>query len=61
MKPSIFGSLNGKALNYRDHEYTKRVEHVKKIIVTHPQYQEVYEELEEIHITEIENTSQGTL
>ncbi|GFN33852.1 TniB family NTP-binding protein [Paenibacillus xylaniclasticus] len=51
MKPSIFGSLNGKALNYRDHEYTKRVEHVKKIIVTHPQYQEVYEELEEIHIT----------
>lgn len=51
MKTSIFGSLNGKALNYREQEYTKRIEHVKKIIVTHPQYQEVYEELEEIHIT----------
>lgn len=51
MKTSIFESLNGKALSYREQEYTKRVEHVKKLIVTHPQYQEVYEELEEIHIS----------
>jgi Cdc6-like AAA superfamily ATPase len=48
---SSFSSLQGKCLTYRDPEYKRRVEHVKKIVVKHPQYKEVYEELEEVHFT----------
>ncbi|WP_338555586.1 TniB family NTP-binding protein [Paenibacillus sp. KS-LC4] len=56
MKSTKFDSLKGKPLTYRDPEYKKRVEHVKRIIVRHPQYEEVYEELEEVHVT-----SQGSV
>ncbi|URN93097.1 MAG: TniB family NTP-binding protein [Candidatus Pristimantibacillus lignocellulolyticus] len=56
MKSTTFSSLNGIALTFSEPEYKERIEHVKKIIVRHPQYEEVYNELEEVHIT-----SQGSV
>lgn len=47
----MYQSLSGKPLTFRDPEYKLRLECMKKMIVKHPQYQEVYDELEELHIT----------
>ncbi|MEK4479974.1 TniB family NTP-binding protein [Paenibacillus sp. FSL R5-0876] len=61
MKAATFESLNGKGLKYNDYEYKKRLEHVKKIVVEHPQYQEVYEEIEEVHIISRESVQASHL
>ncbi|MBW7474322.1 TniB family NTP-binding protein [Paenibacillus oenotherae] len=51
IKKLMFQTLSGKPLSFRDPEYKLRLEYMKKMIVKHPQYQEVSDELEELHIT----------